>query len=86
MQLIARLAVADYDSWRRNFDDDAEARGNAGLTLLQIWRQDDDGSRVWMLFEVSEKAMADEYLEGLGQLHAEQSGASGGEHYFLRTA
>ena len=39
MQLLAHLKVADYDAWRRTFDDDAEARGNAGITLLQLWRQ-----------------------------------------------
>ena len=86
MQLLAHLKIADYDAWRRTFDDDAEARGNAGLTLLQLWRQTDDEHRVWMLYEVSEPAMADEYLAGLGQLHAEQGGASEGGHYFLRTA
>lgn len=86
MQLIAHLKVADYDAWRRSFDDDAETRGNAGLTLLQLWRQVDETNRVWMLFEVSERAMAEEYLEGLGQLHAEQGGASEGGHHFLRTA
>lgn len=86
MQLLAHLKIADYDAWRSVFDDDAEARGNAGMTLLQLWRQADDANRVWMLFEVSEQAMADEYLEGLGQLHAEEGGASLAGHYFLRTA
>ena len=56
MQLLAHLKVADYESWRRTFDDDAETRGNAGLTLLQLWRQVDDPNRVWMLYEVSEPA------------------------------
>lgn len=86
MQLLAHLKVADYDAWRRSFDDDAEARGSAGMTLLQIWRQVEDGSRVWMLYEVSDRAIAEQYLEGLGQLHAEQGGASEGGHHFLRTA
>ena len=86
MQLLAHLKVADYDAWRRTFDDDAETRGNAGMTLLQLWRQADDENRVWMLYEISERVMADEYLKGLGQLHAEQGGASEGGHYFLETA
>lgn len=86
MQLIAHMKLRDYGAWRRAFDDDAESRGNAGLTLLQLWRQTDDANVVWMLYEVSEPAMADDYLEGLGQLHAEQSGASMGGHVFLETA
>lgn len=86
MQLLAHLKVRDYDAWRRVFDDDAEARGNAGLTLLQLWRQADDGNVVWMLYEVSERGMAEEYLEGLGQLHAEAGGATEAGHRFLRTA
>ena len=47
MQLIAYQTVADYDAWRRVFDDDAEQRGNAGLTLLQIWREDGDPRGPW---------------------------------------
>lgn len=86
MQLLAHLKVRDYDGWRRVFDDDAEARGNAGLTLLQLWRQVDDDHMVWMLYEVSERGMAEEYLSGLGQLHAEAGGATGAGHQFLRTA
>ena len=86
MQLLAHLKVRDFDAWRRVFEDDAESRGNAGLTLLQLWRQMDDGNVVWMLYEVSERAMAEEYLEGLGQLHAEQGGATEAGHRFLRTA
>ena len=86
MQLLAYLKVRDFDAWRRVFDGDAEARGNAGLTLLQVWRQMDDGNIVWMLYEVSERGMAEQYLEGLGQLHAEQGGASEAGHHFLRTA
>ena len=86
MQLLVHLKVRDYDGWRRVFDDDAEARGNAGLTLLQLWRQVDDWNRVWMLYEVSERGMAEEYLEGLGQLHAEAGGASKAGHEFLHTA
>ncbi len=86
MQLLAYLKVRDYEKWRTAFDDDAESRGRAGLTLLQIWRQTDDGNLVWMLYEVSERGMAEEYLGGLGQLHAEQGGASDGGHHFVRTA
>ena len=86
MQLLAYLNVADYDAWRRVFDDDAEARGNAGLTLLQLWREDGDPHRVWMLYEVSSRGMATEYLGGLGQIHAEAGGASEAGHHFLRTA
>ena len=86
MQLLAHLKLRDYDGWRRVFDDDAETRGNAGLTLLQLWRQTDDPNRVWMLYEVSERGMAEEYLEGLGQLHAEQGGGTEAGHHFLRTA
>jgi hypothetical protein len=86
MQLLAHRKVSDYDAWRRVFYDDAEARGNAGLTLLQLWREADDPGRVWMLYEVSERGMAEEYLEGLGQLHAEEGGATQAGHHFLRTA
>lgn len=86
MQLLAYRKVADYDAWRREFDDDGEARSSAGLTLLQMWRDADDGTRVWMLYEVSDRGRATEYLDGLGKLHADKGGASETAHHFLRTA
>lgn len=86
MQLIAHRKVKDYDAWRAVFDDDAESRGKAGMTLMQLWREADDTTRVWMLFEVSDRAMASEYLEGLGQIHAQQGGTTEAGHHFLRLA
>ena len=56
MQLIVRHEVADHDAWRAAFDGDAEGRRQAGLSLLQIWRDADDATRVWLLFEAADRA------------------------------
>lgn len=86
LQLLVQQRVADYAAWRRVFDDDAEARGDAGLTLLQLWRDADDGALVWMLFEVGDRKGAAAYLDGLGRLHAGQGGAEVLGQHFVKTA
>ena len=44
-QMIARYHVADFARFRSQFDADAEDRGNNGLSLLQLWREND--SNAW---------------------------------------
>ena len=51
-QLIARYDIADYAQFRAEFDADAEDRGNASLSVLQIWRE--GTGRVWVLYQVAD--------------------------------
>ncbi|MBN7786818.1 hypothetical protein JYP51_17960 [Ponticoccus gilvus] len=49
-----------YDSFDQSaFDADAEARGQAGLTLLQLWTE---GAARWALFTVNDKGKAQNWL------------------------
>jgi hypothetical protein len=62
-QLLLRYERFDQTA----FDADAEARGQAGLTLLQLWRE--DAQTRWALFTVNDAAKARGWLEkeaGLG--------------------
>lgn len=86
MQLIVRHGIEDYDTWRRAFDGDVEARGQASLTLLQIWRDLDDRRSVWLLYEVHDRKRAEAYFDGLAQVHARQSGVTATDRHYLATA
>lgn len=80
MQLLCQTTAADWPRWSRDFAEGAETRGQAGLTVLQIWRAADDATRVLVLLEVSERARAEAWL-------ARQSGLGHGfDATFLETA
>ncbi len=64
MQLICEIDTGGFDAWKSGFDDRAEARGQAGLTMLQMWRDADDGARAVVLFEVHDRARAEERSVG----------------------
>ncbi len=80
MQLIVTIDTSGFDAWKAGFDDRAEARGQAGLTMLQMWRDGDDGSRAVILFEVHDRARAEEWVRTESALHAPVTAR------FLRTA
>ena len=68
MQLLCHIETGGYDAWRREFDADAEGRGRAGLSLLQIWREADAPDTTLLLFEVSDRDRAEPYLRERDQL------------------
>ena len=57
MQLLVHHQIEDYDAWREAFDDDSEDRTQAGLSLMQIWRED-GAAAVWLLYEVHDRDRA----------------------------
>ncbi|MGR3496370.1 hypothetical protein [Citreimonas sp.] len=74
LQLLAHYTSFD----QAQFDDHAESRGQAGLTLLQRWKAD-DGSQ-WALFSVNDQGKAADWLDREGALDHGPSA-----HHFLRT-
>ncbi|CTQ31369.1 DUF3303 family protein [Jannaschia rubra] len=62
MNLLLHQTPASYDDWKRDFDAHTETRMNAGLTLLQLWR-DLDGSGVTALFQVNDRKKAQDWLD-----------------------
>ena len=83
-QLIARYDIADYAQFRAEFDNDAEDRGNASLSVLQIWRE--GTSRAWVLYQVADPRRAQEYLGRAAQVFNSQAGVSDSEFHLLETA
>ena len=63
IQLLCQLDTADFPGWKRDFDAEATDRMEAGLTLLQMWRDADSRSRVLMLFEVNDRDRAQAWLD-----------------------
>ncbi|WP_371156325.1 DUF3303 family protein [Jannaschia sp. 2305UL9-9] len=62
MNLLIHLVPADYDAWKQDLDATAEQRMQAGMTLLQLWRQA-DGPGVTALFEVNDRKKAQAWLD-----------------------
>lgn len=70
MQLIAHFEAENFDGWKTAFDDDSENRMQAGLTLLQMWREADSPGHPVCLFDVNDRARAQGWLDrkaGFGQ-------------------
>lgn len=80
MQLIVTFDTAGFDAWKADYDAHSETRDNAGLTMMQMWRDADDGNRAVVLFEVNDRKRAEDWLR---QQQALKGGASA---QFLRTA
>lgn len=83
MQLIVRYIHADPATFRTAFDADAEDRGRNGLTLLQLWREDD--SHFWALFQVGNPKAARDYLDGAAAVFAAQAGVTSTDAHFVET-
>jgi hypothetical protein len=62
MHLLCHFDTPDFAAWKSAFDDDAEDRRLAGLTLLQMWRSADRASAVVCLFEVNDRAKAEDWV------------------------
>ena len=70
MHLLARFDTPNYPAWKAEFDAHTETRSQAGLTLLQLWRDVDTPSATIALFEVNDRAKAQAWLDretGFGQ-------------------
>lgn len=83
MQMLAHYQIKDYATFKTAFDNDAEDRGNNGLSLLQLWRE--DGSSVWALFNVGNPSNAKDYLNGAAGVFHSQAGVTGTSFHFVET-
>ena len=81
MQLLTRIETGGFDAWRRDFDGDSEGRGQAGLNLLQMWREVGSPNTAVLLFEARDRDRAEAYLKERDQL-----GHGLGTATFLNTA
>ncbi|SIO41192.1 hypothetical protein SAMN05444722_1973 [Rhodovulum sp. ES.010] len=85
MQLLCRHDLTDFDAWKAAFDQAAEERRNAGLTVLQAWREADRETRIFVLYEVNVRDKAETYLATEARLMAGRAGVTDSSHHFLQT-
>ena len=83
-QIIARYDIADYAQFRAEFDADAEDRGHASLSVLQIWRE--GGNRAWVLYQVANAARARDFMGQGSHVFESRAGVSRTEFHMLETA
>jgi hypothetical protein len=83
-QMIAHYDVANYAAFRPAFDDDAEDRNSNGLSLLQLWRENDRSA--WALFQISAAEIATAYLEGAAGAFNALAGVRRVEFHLVETA
>lgn len=84
MQMIAHYSIETYAKFKTAFDADSEDRGNNGLNLLQLWREND--SSAWALFDVGNPTAARDYLNGAAGVFNSQAGVAATSFHFVETA
>lgn len=84
MQMIAHYSIQDYATFKTAFDEDSEDRGNNGLSLLQLWRE--DGRNAWALFSVGNPKAARDYLDGAAGVFNSKAGVTATSFHFVETA
>lgn len=60
--MLVRNRVEDYATWKRVFDEQADAARAAGLHLLHVWRAADNPNEVFFIFEVDDVAKAEAFV------------------------
>lgn len=83
-QLIARYDISDYAQFRTEFDADSEDRGNASLSVLQIWREGE--ARVWVLYQIADGKRAMDYLDGAAATFNARAGVRATDFHVVQTA
>ena len=68
MNLLATFPTPDYPTWKSDFDAHTETRAAAGLTLMQLWRDADDATHAVALFDVHNRAAAQDWLKAQATL------------------
>ena len=80
MQMLVTIETGDFDAFKTGFDGEAEKRMNAGLTLMQMWREAEAPTTVVCLFDVNDRDKAKAWLDAEAQTGTNITGR------FLRTA
>jgi len=87
LQLICQLDSTDPDTLVSALMADSEDQSNAGLSRLQMWRDADRAGRVWILFDVHDRAKAEDWLQrAVADTHGRRAGVTSSAAHFLRTA
>lgn len=86
-QLISHYFVTDFATWKTAFDADDESRRNAGLTVLQIWKDADSTEHAFVLCEVNDRTRAEDWTKRTDALSVDDGGTvTRASHFFIDTA
>lgn len=87
MQLISHYHVTNYTDWKAAFDADDASRRDAGLTVLQIWKDADSDTHAFTLLDVNDRPRAEGWTKRTDALSSDDAGTvSSASHYFIETA
>ena len=87
MQLICHFEVTAFDSWQTAFNADDEARRDAGLSVLQIWRDADSTTHAFALLSVNDRARAEGWITRSNALHSDDANTvTHASYFFIKTA
>ena len=87
MQLISHYFVTDFATWKGAFDGDHESRSQAGLTVLQIWKDADSADHAFVLCEVNDRTRAEAWTQRTDALSVDDGGTvTRASHFFIETA
>ena len=87
MQMICHFEVTSFEAWHRAFDADDEARRDAGLGVLQIWRDADSTTHAFALLSVNDRPRAEAWITRSNALHSDDANTvTHASHFFIETA
>ncbi|MEQ6202322.1 hypothetical protein ABMC88_04640 [Sulfitobacter sp. HNIBRBA2951] len=87
IQMICHFEVTDFDTWQTAFNGDDEARRDAGLGVLQIWRDADSSTHAFALLAVNDRARAEAWITRSNALSSDDaSTVTHASHFFIQTA
>jgi hypothetical protein len=86
-QMICHFEVTDFFAWQTAFTADDEARRDAGLGVLQIWRDADSTTHAFALLDVNDRSRAEGWITRSNALSSDDnSTVTHASHFFIQTA
>ncbi len=84
--MLCRNRVADYETWKGVFDANTPAARDAGLRLVNLWREVAEPHNVFFIFEVTDTEQARAFISNPAAVESgKKSGVIDGECHFLES-
>ncbi len=87
MQLLCHFDVTDFADWHSAFTADDESRRDAGLGVLQIWRDADSNTQAFALLSVNDRDRAEKWITRSNALGSDDAATvTQTSYHFIATA